>query len=196
MKSQTLTERPTTNGPTPGLYPEDLEANIVTSSGRTFLLRPIRSDDDEKLVAFHDRLSEDTIYHRYRAPHPKLSVDEVAHLTRVDYINRLALVIEDNGEIIAVVRYDRYPGSDVAETAFVVSDDYQNMGLARHLLKALADAAAPRGVGNFRAETFSTNMGMLAVFRQSGFPLSAAPISHNETSVLFPIIHRKTPDQT
>jgi GNAT superfamily N-acetyltransferase len=172
-----------------------LEANIVTSSGRTLLLRPIRSNDDEKLVAFHSCLSEDTIYRRYRSTHPKLSVDEVAHLTRVDYTNRLALVVEDDGEIVAVGRYDRYQGSDVAETAFVVRDDYQHMGLIRHLIKALADAAAARGIGNFSAETFSTDQGMLAVFRQSGFPLKIAPVSHDETSVLFPINHEKTPDQ-
>lgn len=198
MQTQTLTEdqNPTPSALTPGVYPAKLEANIVTSAGRTLLLRPIRGDDDEKLIAFHDRLSDDTIYRRYRSAHPKLSVDEVAHLTRVDYINRLALIIEDDGDIVAVGRYDRYPGSDVAETAFVVSDDYQNMGLARHLLKALADAAATRGVGNFRAETFSTNLGMLSVFRQSGFPLKTAAVSHNETSVLFPINHDKTPDQT
>jgi GNAT superfamily N-acetyltransferase len=189
MQNQTFIEDHTSvEEDVPGVYPQDLEASIATSSGRIFRLRPIRSDDDEKLVDFHSRLSDNTIHHRYLAPHPKLSVEEVHRLTQVDYVYRLALVIEDDGDIVAVGRYDLYHGSTTAETAFVVQDDYQHLGLGRHLLKALADAAAARGITDFRAETLSSNRGMLAIFRQTAYPLRI-DTSPNETSVLSPVIH-------
>ncbi|MGP8009874.1 MAG: N-acetyltransferase family protein, partial [Acidimicrobiales bacterium] len=104
----------------PGSFPEELNADVTVTSGATLHLRPIRADDAERLVVFHSHLSFDSIYRRYFSLHPELSADEVRHFTQVDYVDRLALVIEDGDEIVAVGRYDRYPESPTAEVAFVV----------------------------------------------------------------------------
>jgi GNAT superfamily N-acetyltransferase len=118
--------------------------------------------------------------------HPLLSDVEVAHLTQVDYVDRLALVIEDQGELVAVGRYDRYPETTRAEVAFLVRDDYQHLGLGSRLLGALARAAWARGITKFSAETLFTNAHMMAVFRHSGFPLKTS-ITDGEISVRFSI---------
>src|SRR5271169_5212310 len=78
--------------PLAGRYPADLETDIEVSSGRTLRLRPIRSDDAAKLIAFHSKLSFDSIYRRYFSMHPELSESEVRHFTELDYVDRLALV--------------------------------------------------------------------------------------------------------
>jgi GNAT superfamily N-acetyltransferase len=163
-------------------YPEELEADVQVFSGATFRLRPIRSDDAEKLVAFHAHLSFDSIYRRYFSLHPELSAEEVRHFTQVDYVDRLALVIEDGDELVAVGRYDRFPKSLTAEVAFVVRDDYQHLGLGHRLLNALADAARARGITTLSAETLSANHDMIAVFRHSGFPCSATT-EYGEVSI-------------
>jgi len=92
-----------------GRYPSELETDIIVRTGATLHLRPIRGDDATKLIAFHHRLSFNSIYRRYFSVHPELSPAEVAHLTEVDYVDRLALVIEDGDELVGVGRYDRYP---------------------------------------------------------------------------------------
>jgi GNAT superfamily N-acetyltransferase len=157
-----------------GRYPTELETDIVVHTGATLHMRPIRSDDATKLIAFHHHLSFDSIYRRYFSIHPELSPAEVAHLTEVDYVDRLALVIEDGDELVAVGRYDRYPSTSTAEVAFVVRDDYQHLGLGHRLLEGLADAARARGITTLSAETLFENHDMMSVFRHSGFPMTTS----------------------
>ncbi len=157
----------------PGRYPAELETDIVVRTGATLHMRPIRCGDADKLVAFHHRLSFDSIYRRYFSVHPELSATEVAHLTNVDYVDRLAFVIEDGDELVAVGRYDRYPSTPTAEVAFVVCDDYQHLGLGHRLLEALADAARARGITTLNAETLYENHDMMSVFRHSGLPMTS-----------------------
>ena len=76
---------------------------------------PIRSDDDQRLVHFHDHVSDRSCYLRFFSLGPHLSSNEVERFTRVDYENRLALVAELDDRLIGVARYDRHPESNVAE---------------------------------------------------------------------------------
>jgi GNAT superfamily N-acetyltransferase len=154
-------------------YPSELECDVVTESGEHLRMRPIRPDDAGKLVDFHDLLSPGAIYQRYFSFHPELSTKEVAHLTQVDYYDRLAFVLQDGDLLVAVGRYDRIPGTDQAEAAFLVTDEYQRDGIGLLLLDHLADAALQRGINTFVAETQAENRGMMGVFQDSGFPVSS-----------------------
>jgi GNAT superfamily N-acetyltransferase len=167
-----------------GRYPSELESDFVLRTGRSVHIRPIRANDDQNLDAFHHHLSSDSIYRRYFSIHPELSDQEIGHLTQVDYVDRLALIIEDGGEIAAVGRYERYPESTDAEVAFLVRDDYQHLGLGHRLLASLADAAWARGITTFRADTLVTNHDMMSVFQHSGFPVTSTA-SCGEVSVRF-----------
>jgi RimJ/RimL family protein N-acetyltransferase len=178
--------RPALNTHVPGRYPQELEENLITDSDAVFRLRPIRSDDAEGLVVFHAHLSFDSIYRRYFSLMPELSPEWVHHLTHVDYVDRMALVIECKGELVGVGRYDRCPPGDTAEVAFIVRDDYQRLGLAHQLLDALARAAWDRGITEFSAVTMPSNRDMMSVFRRSGYPVTTS-LSQNEISVHFPI---------
>jgi GNAT superfamily N-acetyltransferase len=169
-----------------GRYPGEMEAEIEVVSGAALRMRPIGAQDAKKLEAFHARLSFDSIYRRYFYEHPHLSADEVRRLTQVDYVDRLALVIEDGDDLVAVGRYDRCPDTTTAEVAFVVRDDYQHLGLGHRLLEALAKAAWARGISTFSAETLFTNHDMMAIFRHSGYPLTTS-VSRGEISVRFSI---------
>jgi GNAT superfamily N-acetyltransferase len=144
----------------------------ATHAGSKVRLRPIREDDAPRLVAFHGDLSPGSVYRRFFFVHPTLSAAEVERFTCVDYVDRLALVAEDGERLIAVGRYDRSPGSDEAEVAFVVADRYQHHGIATLLLAKLADAARLNGITTFVAYVLSENRDMMAVFSHSVFPVS------------------------
>ncbi|MFI5036175.1 MAG: GNAT family N-acetyltransferase [Acidimicrobiales bacterium] len=152
-----------------GVYPVDLEGAFTTRAGLRLTVRPIRPDDAGALVAFHHRLSDTSVYRRYFSWHPELSSGEVTHLTTVDYVDRLALVVWRDDELVAVGRYDRYPDSDRAEVAFLVTDTLQRQGIGSQLLERLAGAAWARGIGTFVAETQIDNRDMLGVFAASGY---------------------------
>src|SRR6202034_216587 len=72
-----------------------------------FGVRPIEPTDAGALVRFHARLSRRSIQLRYFYPHREFQPAELTHLTCVDGFNRVAYVVEHDGEIIAVGRYDR-----------------------------------------------------------------------------------------
>ncbi len=153
----------------PPPYPRAWEADVVLTDGGTAHLRPIRSDDADRLRAFHTRLSQQTVYNRFFAYRPVLSDADVERFTTVDHDDRVALVATLHGEIIGVVRYDRLPGSHDGEVAFVVEDAHQGRGLGPVLLEHLAAAARERGLERFTADTLPTNRAMLGVFRTAGF---------------------------
>jgi GNAT superfamily N-acetyltransferase len=163
---------PVSTGTTGGSAAE-LECRVEVGDGLVVALRPIRPEDGERLVEFHGRLSPRSVYRRYFFMHPNLSDAEVERLTHVDYVDRLALIAEVDGEMAAVGRYDRSPGSAEAEVAFVVADQYQHHGIATLLLERLAAAAWGNGVATFVAQTLRENRAMLDVFYASGFPVTS-----------------------
>jgi GNAT superfamily N-acetyltransferase len=165
----------------------ELVHDVRTVDGLTVHVRPIRPDDGARLVAFHGRLSPETVHRRFFSAHPILRPEEVERFTNVDYERRLALVAEVDGELAAVGRYDRAGDEPEAEVAFVVADEYQHRGIGTMLLEELADAAVVRGITEFVAETLAENRVMLRVFFDSGFPVQSA-IEGGIVDVRFPIV--------
>ena len=126
--------------------------------------RPIEPSDTARLIAAHDRLSDEARRSRFFRPHPVLTEKEADYFTNVDHVQREAFVAVANDQIIAVGRYDVVaPGT--AEVAFVVGDIWQGHGIATTLLNLLADRARQVGIETFVADTFGDNRAMMAVFR-------------------------------
>jgi RimJ/RimL family protein N-acetyltransferase len=146
-------------------YPRDLERDVTLRDGSRLHLRPIRPDDQDGLISFHDRLSGQTAYQRFFNVMKHLPRARAHFLADVDYRRRLALVAE-HGEgpdrtLVGVARYDCTGSPDTAEIAFVIQDDWQNRGLGTILLDALLAAADARGIHRFRAYVLASNGRML-----------------------------------
>ncbi len=143
--------------------------DVLLTDGSTAVLRPVSPEDAPALVALHGRLSGETRRLRYFGAHPRLSDDEVARLVEQDGPDHLALVAERAGLLIGVAQYDRIPGSDVAEVAFVVDDAFQGLGIGTLLLEYLASEGRRFGFKRFAADTLFENQQMAQVFRAAGF---------------------------
>lgn len=141
--------------------------------GRTVRVRLISASDGEALVRFHEGLTMETARLRFFAVHPHLTPTEVDRFTHVDHHDREALVALAGTEIVAVGRYDRLPGTDDAEVAFVVADGWQGHGAGTKLLKQLADRARSDGIKRLVADTLSENHRMRDVFHHCGLASTA-----------------------
>ncbi|MGI8755083.1 MAG: GNAT family N-acetyltransferase, partial [Acidimicrobiales bacterium] len=161
-------------------YPERWEADVVLSDGGTMAVRPIRPDDAERIVAFHERQSPESIYFRYFSPRPQLSSRDVERFTTVDYVDRMAFVGLLGDDLVGVARYDRHRARSDAEVAFFIDDDHHGRGMATVLLEYLAAAAREAGISGFTASVLPQNRKMLGVFTQAGFRAS----SHFEEGVI------------
>ncbi|HZU80899.1 MAG TPA: GNAT family N-acetyltransferase [Acidimicrobiales bacterium] len=155
--------------PVPGRPDPAHESDVLLTDGTTAHVRDIIPGDADALVGFHQGLSTESIVLRFFGPHPRLSPAEVERFTTVDGVDRAALVAERAGQLVAVARYDRTPGRDEAEVAFVVADAYQGRGLGTILLEHLAVIARSHGIRRFVADTLADNHRMLAVLRGAGF---------------------------
>ncbi len=149
--------------------PPHWEADIVAADGGTVHLRPICPEDADGLTGLMDRSSDQTRYYRFFGPMKRLSEKDLHRFTHVDHVDRVAFVVLLGEQVIAVGRFDRYPGTDDAEIAFLVEDAHQGRGLGSVLLEHLAAAARERGIKNFVAEVLAQNSKMVRVFQDAGY---------------------------
>ncbi len=149
-------------------YPAGWEADVLLLDGIPAHLRPIRPEDAGALVAFYGRVSAESKYYRFFAPYPTLSDRDVHRFTNVDHKDRVAFVVTQGRDIVAVGRFDRLD-DDEAEVAFLVEDAHQGRGLAQLLLEHLAEAARETGVRRFVAEVLPDNARMIQTFRDAGY---------------------------
>ncbi len=80
------------------------ESDVVLADGGTVRLRPVRPDDDERVLALYERLSEESIYLRFFSPVPRPTAAELERLTNVDDEASFTLVAEFGDDLLAIAR--------------------------------------------------------------------------------------------
>lgn len=151
--------------------PEDWATSVVLADGETGYLRAMTPEDAPALLAFHERQPRENLYRRFFSPKPSLTPSELEHFTVVDFVDRVALVLEIHGEFAAWASYERWPGRDDADVAFMVDDVHRGKGIATLLLEHLAAIAHSNGIGRFTADVLADNRPMLSVFSKAGWPV-------------------------
>jgi len=146
-------------------------------------IRPVLPDDTIPLRAFLGELSAETRYMRFHQVVSDFTPAQWRYLTCVDGRDHVALVACVGRRIVGVCRYIRdRQRPDVAEVAFVVSDELQHRGLGRRLRDRLVSAARANGIRSFEAFVTPQNLrirrllsgGGLAVTRSGSDVLAAS----------------------
>ncbi|MEO7052533.1 MAG: bifunctional acetate--CoA ligase family protein/GNAT family N-acetyltransferase [Rhodanobacter sp.] len=152
-------------------YPRELEQAVETQSGRHFLLRPIRPEDELALTEMLEQSSEDDVRLRFFAPRKHFGHGFSARLTQIDYDREMALVALEAGgtNVLGVVRLLSDPDGEAAEFAIMVRSDMQDVGLGYCLMRSILDYARQRGIGRVFSEVLSENRAMLQMAGQLGF---------------------------
>jgi len=161
-------------------YPAQYMTPRTLKDGTPVTIRPIRPEDEPLMVAFHETLSEQSVYLRYFSP-LKLS-QRIAHerLTRIcfiDYDRQIALVVErhdpqtDERRILAVGRLIKLHRTNEAEFAILVSDQFQGQGLGTELLRRLIQVGRDEHLRRITADILPDNRAMQGICQQLGFQL-------------------------
>ncbi|CUS05644.1 Acetyl coenzyme A synthetase (ADP forming), alpha domain protein [Candidatus Promineifilum breve] len=161
-------------------YPTNYVKQFNNKGGEAFVLRPIRPEDEPKMVQFHEKLSEQSVYLRYFRAFKLDQRVEHERLTRicyVDYDRTIALVVEHTDPataetaIVAVARLTRLPNPEEAEFAMLVRDDFQGRGVGTQLLQNLLDFGRDEGIKRVVAFMLPENRGMIEISEKLGFAM-------------------------
>ena len=139
-------------------------------------IRAVRPDDKERIVRAFRALDRRSVYLRFFSYRKELSEQELRRVTECDGVSEARLVATvGSGDREVIVGLGEYARSGAAaEIAFAVEEDFQRRGIARRLLRQLADMARANGIVRFEADVLAENTPMLTVLRHSGLPMRAS----------------------
>jgi len=168
-------------------YPEQYVSKWTTKKGEEVLIRPIRPEDEPKLIAFHEKLSERSVYLRYFQPlnlSQRTTHERLTRICFIDYNRDMALVVErlnEQGkpEVIAVGRMSKMHGVAEAELAALVQDGFQGAGLGTELYRLLLKVARDEKLSKVHSNMLKENTEMIAVCRSLGFKLTEGESADN-----------------
>ncbi len=171
-------------------YPVDMEETFQFEGGKSFFMRPLRSSDSGRLKEFFYSHDPETVYTRYRFPKKSMPQEEALRLCTLDYSKRFALAVFDeggeaSGQFIAIGRYTTNQKTNVAETAFVVHENYRRHGLATKIYKQLREQALRSGIIGFSGDFGSVNAPPAAMHRNLG-----AEVFYDEETGLYRYLDR------
>ncbi|MFO7963525.1 MAG: GNAT family N-acetyltransferase [Desulfobacterales bacterium] len=152
------------------LFIEKYKSTITLKNGKSMEVRPLLPSDEFAFRNFYYSLQEHTIFLRFFYD-MKLFSHEVVQMewSKVDYRKNMSLIglikVGGHKEIKAIGSYAE-GGNDTAEIAFVISEEFQGLGIASQLLDKLEKIARENGYKRFGASVMRENMAMLRVFRK------------------------------
>ena len=169
------------------LFLEGYKSTLDLKNGKTIEFRPPLPSDEFAYRNFFYSLQEETVYFRFFSRIKIFSHEVVQkHWASVDYRKNMSIIglVKRGGhkEIVAIGSYAREDNHS-AEVAFVVSEDYQNMGIATYLLEKLENIARENGYRLFTATVLRENAIMLHVFNKRYPHAKASKDAGNEVKV-------------
>ena len=153
-----------------GIYPKELETYATFDEVEIFF-RPVKPTDELLMQDLFYSLSEESIYYRFFSRVGVMSHAKVQHYTTIDYQKEMAIVGvvgEEKKEIIAVGRYVVEPGTNMAEAALLVRDDWQGKGVGTWLQNYLIEIAKGQGVAGFTGQVLPDNTRVLSMAHKAG----------------------------
>jgi RimJ/RimL family protein N-acetyltransferase len=149
------------------------EERIVTlKNGKTVRLRPSRASDMDAIVELFHALSSIDVYTRFFTRIKTLSVSLTAQLCNVNFDTEVAFIAvageRENEKIVGSGLYVLDQSTNVAEVGYMVSAEWQGIGLGKALQNRLKEHAVANGVRGFLAIILSSNARMIALAQQAG----------------------------
>ncbi len=168
-------------------YPEQYVSNWKMEGGEEVVIRPIRPEDEPKLVDFHQKLSERSVYLRYFQPlkfSQRTAHERLTRICFIDYNREMALVVERmnenaQSEIIAVGRMSKMHGVPEAELAALVRDGFQGKGLGAELYRRLLQIATDEKLTKVHSNMLGENVEMQAICRSLHFKMTTPELEDN-----------------
>ena len=150
-------------------YPVEDEVEVALRNGKVVSIRPATVTDATAIKALFYGLPTGDRYTRFFRQVKALSSDEIQKLCNLDYKLAVAFVAvygeRENEKMLGHASYFVNPTTNLAESAFMVSSEWQGSGLGGALQRRLVEHAKARGIRGFEAEILPENTKMIRLAR-------------------------------
>ncbi len=157
------------------LYPEKMACSHRFKDRVTVRFRAIKPSDEEEMRRLFYRFSDQAVYYRYFSPIKTMPHKRMQEYVNVDYRTTMSIVaiIDEAGveKIIGEARYVKSQDELFADTAFIVDESYQGIGISTYLFNLLIRAAREEGIAGLKADVLVDNRAMLKVYEKAIYPV-------------------------
>ncbi|WP_417805481.1 bifunctional acetate--CoA ligase family protein/GNAT family N-acetyltransferase [Thalassospira lucentensis] len=155
-------------------YPRHLKKELVLDDGTTYLLRPIKPEDEPAHYQFMSKLTPEDIHFRFFGSVRELPHSEMARQTQLDYDRDMAFLAivpsgPEQGQIHGMVQVVIDPNNEHAEYAVMVRSDIKGRGLGRVLMEQMIEFCRRKGTETFIGQVLPNNRRMLTLCEKLGF---------------------------
>lgn len=156
-------------------YPSQYIDECTLSGGEVVTIRPIRPEDEPRVIQFQGQLSEKTVRGRY---FKDMSYEERTNHRRMirichsDYDREILLIALIDDEIIAAARLKRIIPRNISDFKLVIIDRMQNRGLGTILLEKSIAIAKQEGIDRIETQIMQDNLAMKKMLKKAGFSFS------------------------
>lgn len=158
-------------------YPIEYVKPKTLKGGTEIVLRPIRPEDEPKIIEFHRELSEESVrgrYFQFLSLEKRTAHDRLVHILCTDYDQEIAIVAEKEDKIVGVIRLARILGTDQAYFKMIIADAYQKMGIGASLLDHVIEIAKKEKISLLQAQTLTENTRLIEMLKKRGFTITPA----------------------
>jgi RimJ/RimL family protein N-acetyltransferase len=168
-------------------YAVEDEQWVDMADRRRVLVRPSTSSDGPGIRELFHQLTDRDRYTRFFRKVRGLSDRDVQRLCNVNFETEVAFVAaageRENPQIVGQACYFVDPGTNLAETAFMVHPQWQGSGLGTALQRQMAEHARKRGVRGFVAEILADNEKMIRLARAGAAADGNLSVEHTGSTV-------------
>jgi acyl-CoA synthetase (NDP forming)/RimJ/RimL family protein N-acetyltransferase len=148
-------------------------ADVLLADGSVGVVRTLRPEDREALLALHDEVGLDSLRLRFFSASREAGHAYVEHLLAHHEAGQVfALALWFHDRLVGLATAERNPDVSEAEVSFLVADEMRGRGVGTLLLEHLAAFARRAGVRRFTADVMAENGAMIRVFLDAGFELT------------------------
>jgi acyl-CoA hydrolase/ribosomal protein S18 acetylase RimI-like enzyme len=169
------------------MYQEKYESDFYTPDKRIIKIRPAKLTDETAFRRFFYHLDQQSRIYRFFTPRNTFLHEETQLFLNIDYEYNMLLIgtapceecqdkhkdTEANAEselhyeIVCVAGYSLDPSGDrsMAEIDATVHQNWQGLGLGRHLFMLLGEIAQERGIEGFYGEVLAENKAVLKMLQ-------------------------------
>lgn len=157
--------------------PMEWASALVTQTGLTFYVRPVRGDDEPLLAEFFEHVSPEDLRFRFLSGVGHVGHDSLALMTRVDYRRTITFLAFDAARksVIATALLAADADRTSAEVALATRADMKGRGVSWTLFEYVLRYAKAEGIGRVEAIECADHDAALRTEREMGFETVTDP---------------------